>query len=772
MSNKKIAGVLSIILTFALCVIPNFSMKASASGAESYGVEFLKLDENFMFDVNKRVSIDLKLTNNTNQAVPVVMYVRVTDYSENSIWYISKEFTIGADTGMIKKLIPDNLQTGRYKIRAFVVFDNSYTADISRYFLINDKNVSDDSLGVCTHFEKSWKNYKYDNMELIKNGGTKWIRNDCTWGTVEYPKGTFRLPQNILQCIEYAEKKGLNILMPLTYSHIYYCEEPGCENGCKDESHWTNLPYTDNQIAAYAKYCGFMAEALKGRVNHFEIWNEADNVLFNNNANNEKGDGTVYAKVLKAAYEAIKKANHDAVVLGVSGAGAAQSVNYIEQVLRNGGGNYMDALSIHPYTWTEKPSDEKEHDFIWEMNEVTKILEKYSCADMPVWATETGYPLEGVSGETWTRSPETQAAYNIRTLVMTKADGRLSKLFHYEFKDTSDGAMGYINSSGDIKPSYYMTAVMNAKLYGTKFAERINVNTEPYTKTDGTLEIGDTFYNGGYGIYRFKSNEKNVFVVWAKGEKSYNLSLEHTAPKLSAQLNGSNLTVDIAEENKNRQITVYNAYGNKIDINDTKINRIPTYIVCDNYEEPQVNPTPEYSFGFDSDNSFKLNGTAAAADTPVAVYLVKKNNSLENAAYIDQTNADSEGHYSFSFKLPDDDAYMMYVFDGDKKNTELTGRSGIAVTIKKNGINVNSIGSVKANDVVNVRAEIINSTQKGNLFGAVYDDKGVLKSVSSATLAQDNSSVAAEVEMKALSDGDRMNIYLLDENIVPLTSKR
>ena len=74
--------------------------------------------------------------------------------------------------------------------------------------------------------------------------------------------------------------------------------------------------------------------------------------------------------------------------------------------------------------------------------------------------------------------------------------------------------------------------------------------------------------------------------------------------------------------------------------------------------------------------------------------------------------------------------------------------------------------------MVNVRAEIINSTQKGNLFGAVCDEKGVLKSVSSATLAQDNSSVIAEVEMKALSDGDRMNIYLLDENIVPLTSKR
>ena len=104
-------------------------------------------------------AIDLKLTNNTKQAVPAVMYVRVTDYSENSIWYISKEFTIGADTGMIKKLIPDNLQTGRYKIRAFVVFDNSYTADISRYFLINDKNVSNDSLCVFTLFEKSWKNY-------------------------------------------------------------------------------------------------------------------------------------------------------------------------------------------------------------------------------------------------------------------------------------------------------------------------------------------------------------------------------------------------------------------------------------------------------------------------------------------------------------------------------------------------------------------------------------------------------------------------------------
>ena len=145
MSNKKIASVLSIILTFALCVIPNFSMRALASNTESYELEFLKLDENFMFDINERVSIDLKLTNNTKQAVPAVMYVRVTDYSENSIWYISKEFTIGADTGMIKKLIPDNLQTGRYKIRAFVVFDNSYTADISHYFFINDKNVSDDS---------------------------------------------------------------------------------------------------------------------------------------------------------------------------------------------------------------------------------------------------------------------------------------------------------------------------------------------------------------------------------------------------------------------------------------------------------------------------------------------------------------------------------------------------------------------------------------------------------------------------------------------------
>ena len=184
-------------------------------------------------------------------------------------------------------------------------------------------------------------------------------------------------------------------------------------------------PNTEDGFKGFANYCAYMAEKYKGYINNFEIWNEYNFTVFN-----ERNEGPdVYAKMLEYAYKAIKEVNPDAQIAGVACAGTP--MDFIEGVLENGGYEYMDALSCHPYDWTGEFRNDY---FVDRLKDVQKLMGKYGKVK-PIWLTEygmnTGDSTSGVS-------EQEQAESALQTYALSIGEDVAQKLYWYDIQN--DGA--------------------------------------------------------------------------------------------------------------------------------------------------------------------------------------------------------------------------------------------------------------------------------------------------------------------------------------------
>ena len=107
-----------------------------------------------------------------------------------------------------------------------------------------------------------------------------------------------------------------------------------------------------DDLGQFATFAGMVA-ARYPQVQYWEVWNEPNSTY----SWRPSPDPARYVQLLKLSYAAIKAANPEAVVVlgGLSpGAGNGQvnttsAVSFLESVYQDGGKNYFDAVSFHPY---------------------------------------------------------------------------------------------------------------------------------------------------------------------------------------------------------------------------------------------------------------------------------------------------------------------------------------------------------------------------------------------------------------------------------------
>jgi len=112
---------------------------------------------------------------------------------------------------------------------------------------------------------------------------------------------------------------------------------------------------------------------LKDKVKYWEVVNEP----------NFGGGPDKYFRTIQKVYPLIKSIDPQAVVMGPDTCGI--NLGWNEGFLKMGGGKYIDALSVHDY----EGDDAIDH-FHWEyvFGELRKMMNKYGCADKPIWQTE------------------------------------------------------------------------------------------------------------------------------------------------------------------------------------------------------------------------------------------------------------------------------------------------------------------------------------------------------------------------------------------------
>lgn len=235
-------------------------------------------------------------------------------------------------------------------------------------------------------------------LDMLQAGGFKWIRQVFPWNDIEISgKGNFtdtRHPENVRSAwekydfiVDEAVKRDINIIARLD-SPPWWARFPGDDL----EKYHKGPPAKDEDYADFARA---VAERYKGKVRYFQIWNEP-------NLHGEWGgyaiDPQWYTRLLKAAYEAVKSANPDAVVISAALAPTTENslrnlndVLFLEGMYEAGARPYFDIFSTMLYGLGQPP-DERRVDLkrlsFSRPILLRQVMERYADANKPIWISE------------------------------------------------------------------------------------------------------------------------------------------------------------------------------------------------------------------------------------------------------------------------------------------------------------------------------------------------------------------------------------------------
>ena len=304
--------------------------------------------------------------------------------------------------------------------------------------------------GVATHFAMGGNTPDLKNIELLKSAGIKLVRDEIFWSTLEKQKGVydFSYPDSYLNPLADA---GIEFLVVLDYHNALYYEG------------------TPTTAAAIEGYCNY-AKAVAARypaIKAFEIWNEPNLEHFWGGTPNA-GD---YAKLVRAAGEAIKSVRPDAKVYG--GVTSDADVIYMRTFLEGDVYDFIDGISIHPYCYPH-PADQGKIE--GRINSNRKLIEQYGgFKDVIItefgWSTYTGEVGTTEEGQArdivkeFAISDEYDIAYN--TVYDFKDDGTNP--------DDAEHNYGMIQEYYNPKPSYYATKTFNQVIGGAEYCGKISL---------------------------------------------------------------------------------------------------------------------------------------------------------------------------------------------------------------------------------------------------------------------------------------------------------
>jgi polysaccharide biosynthesis protein PslG len=282
-------------------------------------------------------------------------------------------------------------------------------------------------------------------MQGIAASGAQWVRLDDYWPQVEGTQGSFNwsLPDRSVQA---AQSAGIpNILLVINGSTPSWALNSDGSPNAND--------YAAFAAASAARY------AAQG-VNVFELWNEPN--IGSNWSTNGTPSVAEYTALLQASYPAIKAADPQSTVL-LGGIAAASNTSttvspetWLSGIYADGGQNYFDAVSVHPYCWPAAPMDPTTASWNFFYNLPTWIYQVMAAngdGNKKIWITEFGYPTGYYSDAV---TPAQQATYLTQAFDQLESWSWAGPMFVYNWQDGTNGSWdtyGLVDSSGNPKPA-------------------------------------------------------------------------------------------------------------------------------------------------------------------------------------------------------------------------------------------------------------------------------------------------------------------------------
>lgn len=319
-------------------------------------------------------------------------------------------------------------------------------------------------------------------ISAVKGMGFNWVKQQTPWKDHEGSKGAYNWAE-LDRIADGLNAAGLNVLFSVVKAPAW--SRPG------NTDFGVEGPPANPQD--FADFLGAMAAHFKGRVQAYEVWNEQN---LHYEWGNEPLDAARYVQMLKLAYQAIKAADPNAIV--VSGAltptGAPQpwaidDFTYLEQMYQAGMKDYCDAVGAHPSGYNVPPDADwqtfnepnlhftgpvtnRHHSWSYKatMEGYRNIMVAYGDANKTIWPTEFGWASSSSPAKNYEYAAdntlEEQAAYTVKAYQMGKAWGWVGVMFlwNLNFKVIAPGSemaqWGIVNESWGPLPVYSGLASM------------------------------------------------------------------------------------------------------------------------------------------------------------------------------------------------------------------------------------------------------------------------------------------------------------------------
>jgi hypothetical protein len=297
--------------------------------------------------------------------------------------------------------------------------------------------------------------------EFISAMGATAIRDDASWSMIERSPGQYSFT-NFDPYMQTLQQYSLSPLLILDYSDRFYDQN--------------QTPYDATGLQAFARYAQSLVAHYGTQLKAVEVYNEFNGTLSNGPCARQP---SCYVNLLRYTYQAVKAVRPDVTVIG--GAAFMDDTHWFSQVFADGGLNYMDAVSDHPYTAFYIASPETQG-LQGEMQGLQKLIKKYNHGQSkPIWITELGWTTSLLHV-----SEQTQANYLVRGTVLSLAAG-VQKIFWYDLLNDGNSNSAVQQNFGLLnrpdanglytpKPAYAAYAVLARELAGREFLARESVS--------------------------------------------------------------------------------------------------------------------------------------------------------------------------------------------------------------------------------------------------------------------------------------------------------
>ena len=245
-----------------------------------------------------------------------------------------------------------------------------------------------------------------DDAAILRKLGIRWTRSwnasHLLWHQLEPGKGKFDF-RSADRAINNFRKNGVNVLAVLGYPPFWAAEKPdfeGPEGSLFERNPGTWKP---KSIEDWKRYVERTAEHFKGRVTHYEIWNEVD-WHPPKRAASFSGTTKEYYELLTAASRILhRSAPENRVLISGFGSGEHCDQKMPEDLLKLGAADYIDAWNLHAYSVTTQAKRHKQlvHAVkpgmpLWQSEQMWHVIQDphrraYLTAIINFWFLELGF---------------------------------------------------------------------------------------------------------------------------------------------------------------------------------------------------------------------------------------------------------------------------------------------------------------------------------------------------------------------------------------------